>query len=154
MAHLRSQIFAAVKAKLVTIPEFSGDGKVARGRVARIPEELLPALTLTWADRAEPVVMRPSSAADGGDGYDRNLPLSVIAHLKDVDPEGEFDRIAVLVETAMADIIEMPGLAVECLLQSSQFFVNPLTGISLLTGSLGYQVFYKTVAANPELSAL
>jgi len=33
-AHLRSQIFDAVKALLVAIPEFSGAGKVARGRTA------------------------------------------------------------------------------------------------------------------------
>ncbi|WEZ84579.1 hypothetical protein P6U16_08395 [Rhizobium sp. 32-5/1] len=154
MAHLRSQIFAAVRVKLATIPEFSGAGKVARGRTDRIPVELLPALTLTWADRPEPASVRPSATAAGGDGYDRNLPLSIIVHLRDDDPEEEFDRIAVPVEAAMADLIEMPGLAVECLLQSSQFFVGRDTGISLLAGSIVYQVAYKTVAANPEISAL
>lgn len=154
MAHLRSQIFAVVKAKLATIPEFSGAGKVARGRTDRIPVEFLPALTLTWADRPEPASVRPSATDDGDDGYDRSLPLSIIAHLKDDDPEEEFDRISVLVETAMADLIEMPGLTIECLLQSAQFFVGRETGISLLAGSIVYQVAYKTVAANPQISAL
>ncbi len=153
MAHLRSQIFAAVKTTMAAISEFSDAGKVERGRSGAIPEHLLPALTLTWADRPEPATIRPMATTNGADGYDRTLPLSIIVHLKDLDPEEEFDRICVLIEPAMAGIIELPGLTIEALLRSTEYFVNRETGISLLAGKLDYSVAYKTVAANPELSA-
>lgn len=153
MAHLRSQIFAAVKTAMTAIVEFSDTGKVERGRSGAIPEYLLPALTLTWADRPEPATIRPMATADGADGYDRALPLSVIVHLKDLDPEEEFDRICVLVEAKMAGIIELPGLTIETLLRSTEYFVNRETGVSLLAGKLDYSVTYKTIAANPELPA-
>lgn len=138
---------------MVSITEFAEPGKVERGRAGSIPEHLLPALTLTWADRPEPATVRPMATADGADGYDRTLPLSIIVHLKDEDPEEEFDRICVLVEARMAGIIEIPGLTVETLLRSTEYFVNRETGMSLLAGKLDYSVSYKTVAANPEIAA-
>lgn len=153
MAHLRSQIFGAVKTALASIAEFSDEGKVERGRSGSIPEHLLPALTLTWADRPEPATIRPMATTDGADGYDRALPLSIIVHLKDIDPEEEFDRICIMVEAKMAEIIELPGLTIEILLRSTEYFVNRETGISLLAGKLEYSVAYKTVAANPEIAA-
>lgn len=154
MPHLRSQIFAAVIARLSAIPEFSGVDRVKRGRKGAIPQEKLPALTVTWADGSETLMVRPSSGPAGEDGYDRSLPLSIVMHLRDDEPEEEFDRLCVLVETAMASDITLGGLAIEALLQSEQYFVNPQTGISLLAGSLNYQIAYKTLAANPEQAAL
>ncbi|MDX1083304.1 hypothetical protein FB009_12448 [Sinorhizobium medicae] len=154
MAHLRSQIFAAVIARLAAIPEFSAADKVKRGRKGAIPQEKLPALTVTWADRSEIVTVRPSSGPAGEDGYDRFLPLSIIVHLRDDEPEEEFDRICTLIEASMASDITFGGLVIEALLQTQQYFVNPQTGISLLAGSLNYQIAYKTLAANPELAAL
>lgn len=153
MAHLRSQIFAAVKAQLSTIPEFSGAGKVERGRPGRIPEEMLPALTLSWADRPEPATVRPSATMDGADGYDRTLPLSIIVHLKELNPDDEFDRICTFVEVKMAAIIELPGLTIQATLRSTEYFINRETGMSLLAGSLDYPVEYKTVAADPTIAA-
>jgi len=93
------------------------------------------------------------ATSDGADGYDRTLPLSIIVHLKDYVPEEEFDRICVLIEVGMVGIIELPGLTIETLLRSTEYFVNRETGISLLAGKLDYSVAYKTVAANPEMSA-
>ncbi|WP_457662728.1 hypothetical protein [Sinorhizobium medicae] len=154
MAHLRSQIFAAVIARLAAIPEFSAADKVKRGRKGAIPQEKLPALTPTWADRSETLTMRPSSGPSGEDGYDRFLPLSIIVHLRDDEPEEEFDRICTLIEASMASDITFGGLVIEALLQTQQYFVNPQTGISLLAGSLNYQIAYKTLAANPEQAAL
>ncbi|MCM5689103.1 hypothetical protein M8037_09870 [Sinorhizobium meliloti] len=154
MAHLRSQIFAAVIARLSAIPEFSGADKVKRGRKGAIPQEKLPALTVTWADRSETLTVRPSSGPAGEDGYDRSLPLSIVVHLRDDEPEEEFDRLCVLIETAIASDITLGGLAIEALLQSEQYFVNPQTGTSLLAGSLNYQIAYKTLAANPDQAAL
>ncbi|APO74268.1 hypothetical protein AM571_CH01433 [Rhizobium etli 8C-3] len=153
MAHVRSQAFAAVKAQLAAIPEFAGAGKVARGRAAAIPQELLPALTLTWAEANEAATMRPCSGPNGEDGYDRQLPLSIIIHLRDDDPEEEFDRICVLVESAMGGDILLGGTVIEALLQTSRFYVNPQTGLALCVGVLNYMVSYKTVAANPEITA-
>ena len=153
MAHLRSAIFAAVKAELAAIPAFSGAGKVARGRTRAIPEELLPAITLTWADDDERATIRPCAGADGSDGYDRDLPISVIVHLRDADPEEEFDRICELVEPRMAGIIKVGGLAIEMTLASTRFFVQRETGLPLMAGRLVYRTSYKTLA-DPALSAL
>lgn len=147
--HVRTLVFDHIKASLSLIPEFQAVGKVARGRTSSIPEAMLPALTLTWAEQPEPATLRPSSGPNGEDGYDRTLPLSIIVHLRDRDPELEFDRICILVEAVMGVNVEVGGLAVEALLYSSRFFVNPTTGISLLAGSLGYQIHYKTIAADP-----
>lgn len=153
MAHLRSQIFAAVKDLLTAIDEFSAPGKVERGRTSAVREGLLPALTLTWADRAEGATIRPFATEQGADGYDRSLPLAIVVHLADADPEEAFDAICVLVEAAMGQAITLGGKAIECTLASEQFFVNRETGLPLLGGSINYLVAYKTVAGDPETSA-
>lgn len=152
--HRRALIFNRVVENLSAIPEFSGAGKVKRGRNAAIPQELLPALTPTWAEGNETTTLRPCSGPAGEDGYDRMLPLSVIIHLRDVDADEEFDRISVLVEKAMGSDILLSGLAVEVLQTSSRLYVDPRTGLPLGAGSINYQVFYKTVANNPETAAL
>ena len=154
MAHMRTQIFDAVKDLLAAIPDFSATGKVARGRISPIPSEDLPALTLTWADDDERASIRPFATAAGADGYDRSLPLSVIVHLGDADPETRFDAIAVQVEAAMAAGIELDGKVIELTLASSRFFVDPRTGLPLAAGRLVYTADYKTPAANPEVSAI
>ncbi|WP_262516515.1 hypothetical protein [Agrobacterium tumefaciens] len=152
--HRRALIFNRVVENLSAIPEFSGAGKVKRGRSAAIPQELLPALTPTWAEGNETATLRPCSGPAGEDGYDRMLPLSVIIHLRDVDADEEFDRISVLVEKAMGSDILLSGLAVEVLQTSSRLYIDPRTGLPLGAGSVNYQVFYKTVANNPETAAL
>lgn len=154
MAHLRSAIFVAFKDRLALIDEFSADGKVARGRVRAIPQEMLPALTLSWADDDERTTLRPCAGAEGADGYDRDLPVSIIVHLRDADPEEEFDRICVLIETAMADVLTLDGVTIEALLASTRFFVDRNTGLPLMAGRLVYRVAYKTLAADPTTSAM
>lgn len=154
MPHLRTQLFDAVRARLAAIAEFSGDGKVARGRTAPVRAEKLPAITLTWADADERAQARPFSTAAGALGYDRELPVSIIVHLRDADPEPEFDRIAVLIEAAMATDVTLGGAVIEALLVSSRFFVDPQTGLPLGAGRLVYAVSYKTPAADPESPAL
>lgn len=153
MAHLRSQIFSAVKDVLSAVDAFSAPGKVARGRAEAVREDLLPALTLTWADRAEGSTIRPFATEAGADGYDRSLPLAIVVHLADADPEEAFDTICVLVEKAMGQAITLGGKAIECTLASEQFFVNRETGLPLLGGSINYLVTYKTVAGDPETAA-
>lgn len=153
MAHLRSQVFAVVKDVLAAIDEFSAPGKVERGRTEAVRETLLPALTLTWADRAEGSTIRPCATEAGADGYDRSLPLAIVVHLADTDPEEAFDEICVLVEAAMGQAITLDGRAIECTLASEQFFVNRETGLPLLGGSINYLVTYKTVAGDPETAA-
>lgn len=153
MAHLRSRIFAAIVERLSAIPEFSTAGKVVRGRTEAIREGLLPALTPTWADRAEGITIRPFATEEGADGYDRTLPIAIITHLADQYPEEEFDRICLLIEGAMGQPITLGDLAIECTLASEQFFVSPVTGLPLLAGSITYLVTYKTVAGNPEIAA-
>ncbi len=152
--HRRALIFNRVVENLSAIPEFSGTGKVKRGRNSAIPQELLPALTPTWAEGSETTTVRPCSDPFGKDGYDRVLPLSVIVHLRDADADEEFDRISVLVEKAMGSDMLLSGLAVEVLQTSSRLYVDPRTGLPLGAGSINYQVFYKTVASNPETAAL
>lgn len=152
--HRRALIFNRVVENLSAIPEFSGAGKVKRGRNSAIPQELLPALTPTWAEGNETTTLRPCSGPSGEDGYDRMLPLSVIVHLRDVDADDEFDRISVLVEKAMGSDMFFSGLVVEVLQTSSRLYVDPRTGLPLGAGSINYQVFYKTVANNPETAAL
>ncbi|MDX3929222.1 MAG: hypothetical protein QHC90_25900 [Shinella sp.] len=153
MAHLRSRIFATYRQALAAIPEFSGDGKVARGRAAAIPQEMLPALTLTWAEANEADEIRPFSGPAGEDGYDRLLPLMIIVHLRDDEAEEEFDRICTLIEPVMAAHMVLPGLTVETLMQSQRFYVQPTTGLPLGAGSIAYQVRYKTTT-DPQISAL
>lgn len=154
MAHLRSQIFDAVKALLVAIPDFAAAGKVARGRTGPVAQEDLPALTLTWADDDERATIRPFSTADGADGYDRSLPISIVAHLRAEDPEADFDAIAVQVETAMAGGITLGGKVIEIVLTSTRFFTDPQTGLPLAAGRFVYTADYKTPAADPEAPAL
>lgn len=154
MAHLRSAIFEAVRSRLQAIGEFGGAGKVERGRTRAIPQELLPALSLTWADDDERATLRQGFAPDENavlvNGYDRVLPISIIVHVRDADPEQEFDRICVLIEKALAADIVLPGLTIEVLLSSSRFFVDRTTGLPLMAGRLVYQCFYKAVADDPE----
>lgn len=152
--HRRALIFNRVVENLSAIPEFSGTGKVKRGRNSAIPQELLPALTPTWAEGNETTTVRPCADPFGKDGYDRVLPLSVIVHLRDADADEEFDRISVLVEKAMGSDMLLSGLAVEVLQISSRLYIDPRTGLPLGAGSINYQVFYKTVANNPETAAL
>lgn len=154
MAHLRTQIFDAVKARLVTIPRFSGPDKVTRGRKGAIRQESLPALTPTWSDSNEIATMRPFSGPNGEDGYDRHLPLSIVVHLRDDDPELEFDEICVEVESVMGAAIELNGLVVEVTLESERHYVNSQTGLSIGAGSINYRVAYKTLAADPQQVAL
>lgn len=153
MAHLRSQIFEAYRARLSSIPEFEADGKVARGRNSPIPQEKLPALTLTWAEGSEAATVRPFSGPNGEDGYDRQFPLSIIVHLRDVDADEEFDRISVLIEQVMGAAIVIDGV-IEVILQSSRLYVDPRTGLPLGAGALNYAVSYKTLAADPTTVAL
>lgn len=154
MAHLRSAIFDAVKARLAAIPDFSADGKVERGRIGPIRAEALPAITLTWADDDERAEVRPFATAGGADGYDRDLPISVIVHLRSTDPETAFDDIAVEIEKALAADVTLGGAAVEMLLQSTRLFVDQQTGLPLGAGRLVYRTHYKSVAADPETAAL
>jgi hypothetical protein len=154
MAHLRSQTFDAYTSRLSAIPMFSAAGKVKWGRAASIPQELLPALTLTWAEASEVATIRPSAGPNGEDGYDRALPLSIIVHLRDNQPEREFDDICTLVEGVMGANIVLAGMTIEALLQSTRFFVDPKTGLALCVGSLTYGVSYKTLAADPTIPAI
>lgn len=153
MAHLRTQIFNAIRAALIANPEFSDAGKVERGRDGSIPQELLPALTLTWSEADEGATIRPCSGPNGEDGYDRELPVTIVVHMRDDNPEEEFDRLCVLIEGAMGATIKLGGLAVEATLVSSRHFVNDQTGVSLGVGRLAYRVHYKTVAADPQTVA-
>jgi hypothetical protein len=152
--HLRSRIFAGIVAALAAIPEFAADGKVKRGRTRATPQEMLPALTPTWADQDERAEVRPSSGPNGEVGYDRDLTISVIVHLRSEDPETEFDRLCVPIEAAMAGIIAVAGLTIETVLQSQRFFTDRETGLPLMTGRLVYLVSYKTLAADPTVAAL
>ncbi|SDA39408.1 hypothetical protein [Sinorhizobium sp. NFACC03] len=154
MAHLRTQIFDAVKARLVAIPRFSDPDKVVRGRKGAIKQEALPALTLTWSDSNEIADLRPFSGPNGEDGYDRRLPLSIVVHLRDDDPELEFDDICVEVESAMGAAIKLDGLVIEALLENERHYVNSQTGTSLCAGSINYRIAYKTLAADPQQTAL
>lgn len=154
MAHLRTRIFDAVKARLIAIPRFSGPDKVVRGRKGAIRQETLPALTPTWSDSNEIASVRPSSGPNGEDGYGRSLPLSIVVHLRDEDPELEFDEICVEVESAMGAAIELDGLVIEVLLESERHYVNSQTGTSLCAGSINYRIAYKTLAADPQNVAL
>lgn len=154
MAHHRTQIFDAVKARLVAIPRFSDPDKVVRGRKGAIKQEALPVLTLTWSDSNEITSMRPFSGPNGEDGYDRSLPLSIVVHLRDNDPETEFDEICVEVEAVLGSDIKLGGLVVEMLLESERHYVNTQTGTSLCAGSINYRIAYKTLAADPQQPAL
>jgi hypothetical protein len=154
MAHRRSQIVAAVAASLAAIPEFSYPRKVARGRFAAVPQELLPAITLSWGEAGENSSRRPSSGPNGEDGYDRSLALSVIVHLRDADAEEEFDRISALIEARMEQDVTIGGRAVDLELQTTRLFVDPRTGLPLGAGNLTYQVRFKTIAIDPSAAAL
>lgn len=155
MTHVRTRIFDAYKARLSAIPAFAADGQVKRGRIGAIPQELLPALTLTWSDTDEGATLRPCSGPNGEDGYDRDLPLTIVIHLRDgEDVEVAFDDLCILVEAAMGAAIKLPGgLVVEALLTASRHYVNTETGVSLGVGRLAYRIHYKTVAADPETVA-
>ncbi len=154
MSHLRTLIFEERQQRLSLIPGFEGSGKVMRGRTRAVPEELLPAITLSWADDDERTTLRTVVNDDGGivDGYERSFPMSIIVHTRHAEPEQEFDSLAVEIEKAMADPISVPGLTIESLLTSSRFFVDRTTGLPLMAGRLVYQVTYKTTAADPAIA--
>lgn len=154
MAHLRTQIFGAVEAVLSGIPVFAGPGRVKRGRTRAVPQELLPAISLTWADDDEQATLRPCSGPAGEVGYDRVLPISIIVHLRDAEPEPEFDTLCVAIETAMAGVIEIDGVTIETLLRSTRFFVHRETGLPLMAGRLVYIASYKAIAADPQQPAM
>ncbi|SOC47092.1 hypothetical protein SAMN05892877_1275 [Rhizobium subbaraonis] len=154
MLHLRSRIFDFYRDRLAAIPGFEVAGKVKRGRSGPIPQEMLPALTLSWADGEERATIRAFAGPDGEDGYDRNLPLSIILHLRNDDPEEEFDELCVAIEAAMGAAVKAPGLNIETVLMSSRHYVNHQTGLSLCVGSLTYSVSYKTLASDPTTAAI
>jgi len=114
----------------------------------------LPAIALTWADNDGRATARPFGVVEGDLGYDRDLPLSIIVHLRDSDPEPEFDRIATLVEVVMASAVTLGDLVIEALLVSSRFYVDPQTGLSLGAGRLVYTVSYKSLATDPSIPAI
>jgi hypothetical protein len=153
MVHRRKLIFDRLVGMLSAIEGFEDVGKVKRGRNAAVPQELLPALTPTWADGSETMTLRPCAGPSGEDGYDRVLPISVVVHLRADDADEEFDRIALLVEKAFGSDIKLSGFAVEVLQTSSRLFIDPRTGLSLGAGSINFQVFYKTVANDPSIAA-
>jgi len=153
MAHMRTKIFDAIIARLAAIPEFSGSGKVKRARTSAIRESQLPALTVTWAEHQETADIRPCSGPNGEDGYDRRLPIDVIAHFQTEEPDIEFDRIAVLVEAALGQAIMLDDLVIELTLSESRSFIDRSTGIALGVGALTYVADYKTVAADPSTAA-
>ncbi|MBB4120700.1 hypothetical protein [Martelella radicis] len=154
MPHLRTQIFDAILARLSAIPEFAGEGKVKRARTSAIRESLLPALTITWAEHQETAEVRPCAGPNGEVGYDRRLPIDVIAHFKAEEPDIEFDRIAVLVETALGQAIKLDGLVIELTLSESRSFIDRATGIALGVGALTFVAEYKIVAGDPGAGAL
>lgn len=151
--HQRTAIFEAIRARLAAIPDFAASGKVKRGRTEPVRQEALPAISLTWTDDDEQVTPRPCSGPAGELGYDRVLPVSIVVHLRDTDTDAAFDVLAEKIETALAADISLGGLAIECLLESSRYFVNPQTGLPLCVGRLVYRVHYKT-QANPALPAI
>jgi hypothetical protein len=143
--HRRSVIFDAVKAAIAEIPDFASAGKVERGRTRAIPEEKLPAVTLTWSEREETATLRPH--ADGAErvGYARMLPISIVLHLRDRNPDEEFDRLAALIETRLGSAIELDGAIIEMILDRSGCFVDPRTGLPLCAGRLVYLCDYITL---------
>lgn len=154
MSHLRSRIFDFYRDRLAAIPGFEADGKVKRGRSGPIPQETLPALTLSWADSDERATIRAFAGPLGEDGYDRDLPLSVIVHLRDDDPEVNFDELCVAIEAAMGTAVKADGLNIETVLMSTRLYVNHQTGMSLCVGSLTYSVSYKTLGSDPTIAAI
>ena len=153
MTHVRSRIFEAVKPRLAAIDGFAAPGKVARGRTRAIAQEMLPALTLTWAEQGERSTIRPMAAANGADGYDRSVSISIIVHLRDADPEDEFDRLCVEIERAMGAAVQLDGVVVETTLSATEFFVDRETGLPIGAGRLVYATSYTTLAADPETAA-
>lgn len=151
--HFRSRILADIVARLAAIPGFSEPGKVRRGRNGPIPQESLPALTPTWAEGSETTTIRPCAGPNGEDGYDRVLPVSIIVHLRDDDADEEFDRLALLIETAMGEAMTLGGLVVQVLQTSSRLYIDPRTGLSLGAGAINFDVYYKTVAHDPATAA-
>lgn len=151
--HRRTLVFEGFLAEIAKIEEFAGADKVRFGRKRAIPQELLPAITLTWADAGERSETRPTSGPLGEDGYDRRLSLSVIVHLRDADPELEFDRICTLVEPAMAASLQLGGEIVEATLSATEFFVDRETGLPLGAGRLVYATHYTTLAGDAATAA-
>ena len=140
--------------QLQTIEGFSSAGKVVLGRTRAVAQELLPALSLTWAADPETSEPRPHAGANGGLAYKRRLISGIFVHLQADDPLAEFDLLSVKIEAAMASDVTFGGLAVDCLLDQTQFFINPETAQPLGLGRLDYAVDYVTDAANPALAAL
>ncbi|WP_245511098.1 hypothetical protein [Martelella mediterranea] len=151
---MRTKIFDAIIARLAAIPEFAGDGKVKRARTSALRESQLPALTVTWAEHQETADIRPCSGPNGEDGYDRRLPIDVIAHFQTEEPDIEFDRIAVLVEAALGSAIKLDGLVIELTLSESRSFIDRSTGMALGVGALTFVADYTTVAADSRGIAL
>ena len=77
----------------------------------------------------------------------------MIAHFQAEEPDIEFDRIAVLVETALGRAIKLDGLVVESTLSETCRFVYRSTGVALGVGPLTFVADYKTVATDPEFEA-
>ncbi|WP_132313596.1 hypothetical protein [Martelella mediterranea] len=98
----------------------------------------LSAFTIIWAKRQETADIRPCSGPNGEDGYDRRLPIDVIAHFQTEEPDIEFDRIAVLVEAALGQAIKLDGLVIELTLSESRSFIDRSTGVALGVGALTY----------------
>lgn len=153
MVHLRTQIADAVVAVLAGLDGFTEAGKVDYGAGHTVRQEKLPQLRVSWAADPEAAAVRPFAAADGSFGYDRSLVLGVFVHLRNADPEREFDALAALIEPAMAADETLGGLAVECLLEASQLFTNAETGVPLGIGRLDYRISYKS-EKNPAVQAL
>lgn len=153
MAHLRSQIFDKIVTSLREISEFSAAGKVERTRRSVVPDHALPAITVTWADDDEQSGFRPFSNTDGGVGYDRSIPVSIIVHMQSGGMDVDFDVYAEEIEKRMAADATLSGLAVEVELISSRYFVDRQTGVPMHAGRLIYRVHYKS-QSDPALVAL
>ena len=154
MTHRRTLVFDVLSARLREVPDFAAVGTVVRGRTDPIPQEALPAVTLSWADDDETATVRPQAAPDGTDGYDRVLPVSIIVHFRHDEPDVEFDRLAALIEAKMGAHMEADGVAIDVTLQSSRHFVDPQTGVTLGAGRLVYRVHYTTLATDASAAGL
>lgn len=152
--HYRTRILQEIETRLRDIDGFASAGKVERWRTKDIPEERLPALTVTWADADERAISRPGAGPDNSLAYYRELPVSIVVHLRASNPDDIFDETALAIEAILADDETLGGLVIDTLLTSSRLYVDPQTGLPLGAGRLVYMVTYSSVAANPALKAL
>ncbi|MEP2977962.1 MAG: hypothetical protein ABJO86_00665 [Lentilitoribacter sp.] len=156
MAHTRKTILDALKDRLATLAGFADDGKVSRARTSAINKEDLPALTVSWADDDEVSRLRPSSVIEGNElthGYERTIPVSIVVHVADNEPEDAFDAIAELIEIELKEFGFLGEAVTDFHLISTRFYVDPTTGLSLGAGRLIYLLDYKT-AADPSKPAI